>query len=279
MERLFLFVYANRAFFTFLLLELFCAWLIVENNRYQGAKFFNSSNSFIAETNNVSQGVREYFQLRDINKSLAEENASLRNQLQKENPPITKVDSLTVRDSLRVTQFVFVSARVVNNSVDRFTNFLTINKGMDDGLEAGMAVISPQGAVGKIKTVSNHYSVVTSLLNVDVMTSALLKRTGHFGTIQWDGKNPTTISLKYIPRHVKPVVGDTVVTSGYNAIFPQGIMIGVVSEVKLRDEDPFNELKVKLSQDFRKLSYVSVVRSMWKHEQDSLEQRVNPAIR
>jgi len=279
MERLFLFVYANRAFFTFLLLELFCAWLIVENNRYQGAKFFNSSNSFIAETNNISQGVREYFQLREINKALAEENASLRNQLQKENPPVTQIDSLTVRDSLRVTQFVFVSARVANNSVDRFTNFLTINKGMNDGLEAGMAVISPQGAVGKIKTVSNHYSVVTSLLNVDVMTSALLKRTGHFGTIQWDGKNPTTISLKYIPRHVKPVVGDTVVTSGYNAIFPQGIMIGVISEVKLRDEDPFNELKVKLSQDFRKLSYVSVVRSMWKNEQDSLEQRVNPAIR
>jgi rod shape-determining protein MreC len=279
MERLFLFVYANRAFFTFLLLELFCAWLIVENNRYQGAKFFNSSNSFIAETNNVSQGVREYFQLREINRTLAEENASLRNQLQKENPLITQVDSLTVRDSLSVTQFVFVSAKVVNNSVDRFTNFLTINRGTNDGLEAGMAVISPQGAVGKIKTVSNHYSVVTSLLNVDVMTSALLKRTGHFGTIQWDGKNPNTISLKYIPRHVKPLVGDTVVTSGYNAIFPEGIMIGVVSEVKLREEDPFNELKVKLSQDFRKLSYVSVVKSMLKHEQDSLEQRVNPAIR
>src|SRR6478736_4423138 len=107
MERLFLFVYANRAFFTFLLLEIFCTWLIVENNRYQGAKFFNSSNSFIAETNNVSQGVREYFQLREINTTLAEENASLRNQLQRENPSITKIDSLTVRDSTSVTQFVF----------------------------------------------------------------------------------------------------------------------------------------------------------------------------
>ncbi len=279
MERLFLFVYANRAFFTFLLLELFCAWLIVENNRYQGAKFFNSSNSFIAETNNLSQGVREYFQLREINRTLAEENAALRNQLQKENPSITKVDSLTVRDSTSITQFVFVSAKVVNNSVDRFTNFITINKGMDDGIEAGMAVISPLGVVGKIKTVSNHYSVVTSLLNVDVMTSALLKRTGHFGTIQWDGKNPYTINLKYIPRHVKPIVGDTVVTSGYNAIFPAGVIVGVISEVKLRDEELFNDLKVKLSQDFKKLSYVTVVRSMMKQEQDSLERSVNQVIR
>lgn len=279
MERLFLFVYAYRAFFTFLLLEIFCAWLIVENNQYQGAKFFNSSNSFIAETNNLSQGVREFFQLREINRTLAEENAALRNQLQKENPSITQVDSLTVSDSLSVTQFVFVSAKVVNNSVDRFTNFITINKGMDDGIESGMAVISPQGVVGKIKTVSNHYSVVTSLLNVDVMTSAVLKRTGHFGTIQWDGKNPYTINLKFIPRHVKPIVGDTVVTSGYNAIFPEGVMVGIISEVKLRDEELFNELKVKLSQDFKKLSYVTVVRSMLKHEQDSLERIVNPVIR
>ncbi len=279
MERLFLFVYANRAFFTFLLLEVFCAWMIVENNRYQGAKFFNSSNRFIAETNNLSQGVRDYFQLREINRMLAEENAMLRNQLQKDNKSIVHIDSLTMQDSAAVGRFVFVSAKVVNNSVDRFTNFITINKGIVDGIAPGMAVISPQGAVGKIKTVSHHYSVVTSLLNVDVMASALLERTGHFGTIQWDGKNPYSISLKYIPRHVKPVVGDTVVTSGYNAIFPEGIMIGVISEVKLRDEELFNDLKVKLSQDFKKLSFVTVVKSMMKHEQDSLEQKVNQVIR
>ncbi len=279
MERLFLFVYANRAFFTFLLLELFCAWMIVENNRYQGAKFFNSSNRFIAETNNVSQGVREYFQLREINRTLAEENASLRNLLQKENQIITKVDSIALKDTTMVNRFVFTSAKVVNNSVGRFTNFITLDKGIDEGVEPGMAVISSSGVVGKVKTVSNHYSVVTSILNVDVMTSAVLKRTGHFGTIQWDGKNPYIINLKYIPRHVKPVVGDTVVTSGFNAVFPQGIMIGVVSEVKLRDEELFNDLKVKLAQDFRKLSYVTIVKSTLKHEQDSIEQSVNQIIR
>ncbi len=279
MERLFLFVYANRAFFTFLLLEVFCGWLIVENNRYQGAKFFNSSSHFIAETNNLSQGVREYFQLREINRTLSEENSTLRNELQKGNQPLTHLDSLAVQDSILIKRFVFVSAKVVNNSVDRFTNFITVNKGMDDGIEPGMAVISPNGVVGKIKTVSHHYSVVTSILNVDVMTSALIKRTGHFGTLQWAGRNPYIINLKYIPRHVKPLVGDTVVTSGYNAIYPEGIMIGVIAEVKLRDEELFNDLKVKLSQDFKKLSYVTIVKSVLKHEQDSLEQSVNLVIR
>jgi rod shape-determining protein MreC len=136
-----------------------------------------------------------------------------------------------------------------------------------------MAVISSLGVIGKVRTVSSHYSVVTSILHVDVEVSALLKRTGHFGTVQWDGLDPDFVKLKYIPRHVQPVKGDSVVTSGYNAIFPEGIMIGLIDEVNLTDE-LFYDLKVKLSQDFRKLSYVEVVRNDMKHELDSLEQTV-----
>jgi rod shape-determining protein MreC len=106
------------------------------------------------------------------------------------------------------------------------------------------------------------------------MVSGLLKRTGHFGTVQWKGRNPDEISFLYIPRHVKPIVGDTVVTSGYNAVFPEGIMIGTISDIKLSDEALFYELKIKLSQDFRKLSFVTVIKSQLKHEQDSIEQVV-----
>ena len=159
----------------------------------------------------------------------------------------------------------------MNNQVDRFKNFVTINKGDDAGLKPGMAVISPFGAVGKVKVVSDHYSVVTSMLNIDVMISAVLKRTGHFGTIQWDGRDPDRISYKFIPRHVKPVVGDTVVTSGYSAVFPEGIMIGTIDNVALKEEALFYDLTVKLSQDFRRLSFVTIVKSQLKHEQDSVE--------
>ncbi|HEY3403024.1 MAG TPA: rod shape-determining protein MreC, partial [Ohtaekwangia sp.] len=220
MERLFLFIYQYRAFFTFLVLELFCAWLIVNNNSYQGARYFNSSNAVVASMNNFSQSIRDYFLLRDVNAALAEENAELRKQIEQNNQRLQVLDTLTLSDSLLITRFDFVSAKVVNNQVDRFKNFVTINKGEDAGLKPGMAVISPFGAVGKVKVVSNHYSVVTSILNIDVMVSALLKRTGHFGTIQWEGRDPDRISYKYIPRHVNPAVGDTVVTSGYSAVFP-----------------------------------------------------------
>jgi len=271
MQRLFLFFYQYRAFFTFLILELICAWLIIGNNPYQGARFFNSSNGLVASMNNVSHGVREYFLLRQINSTLAEENAQLRSKFEALNQ-LQYISTLpAITDSTVVNQFDFVSAKVVSNTVNRFTNFLTINKGSEEGVEPGMAVISPLGAVGKVRTVSRHYSVVTSILHVDVQISALLKSTGHFGTIQWDGINPDFVKLKYIPRHVEVSKGDSVLTSGYNAIFPEGIMVGLVDEVLLTDE-LFYDLTVKLSQDFRKLSYVEVVKNSMKHELDSLEQ-------
>ena len=286
MQRLFLFFYQYRAFFTFLFLELVCAWLIIGNNPYQGARFFNSSNGLVATLNNVSHGVREYFLLRQINSTLAEENAQLRSKFEAMKQrrylaprSVSMIDSIMVMDtttgdmidSAVINQFDFVSAKVVSNTVNRFTNFITINKGSEDGVEPGMAVISAVGAVGKVRTVSRHYSVVTSILHVDVQVSALLKRTGHFGTIQWDGINPDHVKFKFIPRHVQPVKGDSVFTSGYNAIFPEGIMVGQIEEIHLTDE-LFYDLKVKLSQDFRKLSYVEVVKNSLKHELDSLEQ-------
>lgn len=272
MERLLYFIIQRRAFFTFLVLEVFCAWLIVSNNSYQGAKFFNSSNAVVASLNNFSLSIRDYFQLRDINTTLAEENATLRQQIEHYNQRLQVLDTLSQSDSVLVSRFDFVSAKVVNNQVDRFKNYITINKGEDAGIKPGMAVISPFGVVGKVKIVSDHYGVVTSVLNIDVLVSALLKRTGHFGTIKWEGHNPDVVNLLYIPPHVKPLVGDSVITSGYNAIFPEGIMIGTISDIKKRPEALFYDLEVKLSQDFRKLSYLTIIKSELKHEQDSLEQ-------
>ena len=272
MERLILFVYQNRAFFTFLFLELFCAWLIVQNNAYQGSKFFNSSNGLVAAMNSFSQGVRDYFMLTEVNRTLSEENALLKRKLSQ--LPVTYImpGNNIIRDSSAIDQFEYVSAKVVNNHVDMVKNFITINKGRADGIEPGMAVISPLGVVGKVKLVSNHYGVVTSILHVDVMVSAVLKRTENFGTVQWDGNNPDQVEFNYIPPHVHPSVGDTVVTSGYNAVFPEGVMVGVIQSVDLNKDALFYDIKVRLSQDFRKLSWVTVVKNNHHVEQDSLEQ-------
>ena len=136
MERLFLFVYQNRAFFTFLALELTCAWLIVTNNQYQGAKFFNSSNGIVATMNNFSQGVRDYFQLREVNQMLAHENASLKQKISQQQKFIEEVDTtLAIQDSVLLNQYDFESAKVVNNHVDFFKNYITIDIGEYKGFK------------------------------------------------------------------------------------------------------------------------------------------------
>lgn len=274
MERLFLFIYQYRAFLTFVVLEIFCFWLIVENNQYQGTRFFNSSNTVVASINNFSQSIRDYFLLTDVNRALNVKNAELMRRIEQQQEIILKNYPSEIKDTLLTPKFEFISAKVVNNQVDRVKNFITINKGQADGVEPGMAVISPMGAVGKVKKVSEHYSVVTSLLHIDYMISGVLIKTNHFGTIQWNGLDPGSTKFKYIPRHVKPAIGDTVVTSGFSAVFPEGIMIGTISEVNLSPEALTYDLTIELSQDFRKLSYVSVVKGNLKNEQELLEKEV-----
>lgn len=271
MDRLLRFFYEYRAFFTFLLFELICAWLIVQNNQYQSASFFNSSNRLAVSIIGFSNGVREYFSLRDINKELATENAVLRTKLEQRNQSLYLLDVREIKDPAIINRFEFVSAKVVNNTTSLFKNFITINKGKDAGIEPGMAAISAHGAVGKVKSVSDHYAVLISLLNIDEHVSSVIKRTQNFGTVQWDGGNARFADLLYIPRHVKPLVGDTIVTSGYNAVFPQGVLVGIIREVKLKEEAPFYDLKIELAQDFTKLSFVEIVKSNLKVEKDSLE--------
>lgn len=267
MERLLNFIYEYRAFFTFLLLEVSCAWLVIENNQYQSTKYFNSSNQLAANILGFSQGVREYFSLRTINEELSRENANLRTQLEKKNQQIQGVT-----DSLQINQYEYVSAKVMGNSTNLYKNYITINKGTADGITAGMAAISDAGAVGKVKSVSEHYAVLISLLNVDEQVSSVIKRTNQFGTVRWDGLNMRYSNLLFIPRHAKPTPGDSVVTSGYNAVFPEGVLVGIIREVNLKEETPFWDIRVELSQDFGRLVFVQIVKSRLKKEIDSLEQ-------
>ncbi len=267
MQRLFNFFYEYRTFFAFLLLEAFCAWLLIENNKFQNTKFFNSSNRLAANILGFSQSSREYFSLRQINEELSRENAQYKTLLERR----TQNSGIPFAKSDTLVRYDFVSAKVINNSVAQFKNYITINQGEDAGIKPGMAAISIAGAVGKVKSVSEHFSVLISLLNIDEQVSCVLTRTSNFGTAQWDGVDPRFVNLLYIPRHVQPLEGDTVVTSGYNAVFPAGIMVGIVKEVKLKEEALFYEIRVELAQDFRRLTFVKIVKSELKSELDSLE--------
>jgi len=279
MERLLKFIYEYRALFAFLFLELVSVLLIVENNQFQSSAYFNSSNRVAASILGFSQGVREYVSLGTINRQLAEENAILRTTLEQRNQRIFADQIPVLKDPVLSNRFEYIEAKVVSNSTQFYKNYITVDKGKLDGIEPGMAAISISGAAGKVKSVSDHFSVLISLLHTDELVSCVVKNKDYFGTAQWDGADARFTNLRYIPRHANPSPGDTVVTSGYNAIFPKGILVGVIRTATLSEESPFWDIQVALAQDFSKLSFVELVKSNLKNERDSLEKVTISEIR
>ncbi|MEM7107314.1 MAG: rod shape-determining protein MreC [Bacteroidota bacterium] len=270
MRRLFQFLYQYRAFLFFFFLELFCLWLIVNNNPYQGAKFFNSSNRYASLFLNSSNSISEYFRLKSVNQKLAEENAKLKKNVSKLNLKLFRLYT-TASQSELYNQFDFTSAKVIKNSVRQSQNYITINKGRKDGVEPGMAVVDNEGVVGKVKTVSKNFALVTSILHTEVLVSAKVLRTGDLCTVQWPGKSPYEAIVTYLPKHVNIQKGDSIVTSGYNAVFPEGMPIAVVKEFRLKDDSPFFDIKAELTGDLNKLSYVYLVKNNLKTELDSVQ--------
>ena len=278
MRNLFAFIYRFRAFLIFVLLEALCIFLIVRYNTYQGAAMFNSANTYVGRVLEFQSGITDYFRLASVNSTLAQENAVLRQQLMsyRQDAEADSTDRLdatffATSDSAKSEPFILHAGRVINNSVRRTNNYLTLAAGSLDGVKPGMGVISPNGTVGRVKTVSKHYATVTSLLHSQMLISAKIKKDNTFGTIKWTGGDYRTALLDYIPLHVKPAPGDTVLTSGFNTVFPEGIMIGTISEVERELDKSFYTIRVKLSVDFAQLSYVYVVENPRRPEQDSLE--------
>jgi len=269
MRGLFLFLYNYRAFLIFLVLEGICTSLIVQNNSYQGAAFFNSSNKFSASILVFSNDIKVYFSLKEVNEKLATENAVLRRMLQQHNQK-----AIFVNEPLKpkvVEQYQFKMAKVINNSTRRANNFITINKGSKDGIKPGMGVIGTGGIIGKVKVCSDNFSTVTSLLHSDMLVSSQIKRNGAFCSTKWNGKDARTSNLLYLPKHVKILKGDTVVTSGFNSVYPPGVIIGFVKDVKLKSLETYYDVEIELSTDFNRLSYVYVIDNKLRNEIDSLE--------
>jgi rod shape-determining protein MreC len=271
MLRILQFLYNLRSFLLFILLEIIAIWLLVENNSPQGAAFFNSSNAVVGSVLETQSDVRDFFSLAEANEALVGENSRLLEQL---NSLKVEPDSIELNlDSTLTAQFEFRGARVISNSLRYAQNHITLNKGSNEGVKPGMGIFNELGVVGRVKSVSKNYSVGISLLNNGLLISSLIKSTGDFGSINWDGVDSQKARLLYVPRHVQAQVGDTVVTSGYSAVFPRNINIGVISSVVQSGDPNYLDIEVKLTTDFSKISYVYLVENTMANELDSLYQK------
>lgn len=271
MNTLFQFLFKYRDLALFLILELVCVFLIVQNNRYQSAAFFNSSNTVAASVTQTSNEISSYLYLKENNESLALENARLHQQLQQLQQQLA-LPSLRAAIPAEVEQqYTFQAAQVINNSINNSKNYITINKGRVDGVEPGMGIIGPEGVVGRIKSSSEHFAVAYSVLHTNNFVSAVVGKSDANGSVRWNGKNPLHANLDNIARHQNVTVGDTVFTSTYNSIFPEGIPIGIISDVSLPENATYYDIKIDLVTDFSSLSYVYVIRNRLINERDSLE--------
>jgi len=244
--------------------------MIVSFNTYQGAAFFNTSNYYVAGVLSLEQNVSSYFSLNKVNEELAAQNADLLNQLNhiRQNKNLSE-NILT--DTTSTIQYGYLPARVVKNTTRLPENFLTLNKGTLDGVMPDMGVVGPDGLVGRVKTVSKHFCTVVSMLHSGMNVASRIKNGNIDATVVWDGLDPREGKVLHVVRHHKIAQGDSVVTSEYNAVFPEGVMIGTIGEFTLGEGSSDYDIQLNFSTDFTALSYVYIIKNNLRAERDSLE--------
>ncbi|MDB9775115.1 rod shape-determining protein MreC [Vicingaceae bacterium] len=270
MRNLLGFLSRNSFFLFFLFLEGIAALLLFQNNRFQRSEFLNSSNAASGSFYQLVNNATMYFDLAEINEQLAAENADLRRQLTGSKIEIFGKNFI-INDTVYQQAYNFTEATVINSTVSKANNYITLNKGSFAGVEAGMGVIGPQGIIGIVKTVSTRFSSVMTVLHTQSKVSAKLKDQRYLGSLVWDGKDYQYGQLIDIPKNANVMLGDTVISSGYSSIFPTGINLATVTSIEKPEGKNFYDITVKLINDFKKIEKVYVVKNVLREEQDKLE--------
>ena len=278
MRNLLNFLIKYNYWFLFLLLEVTSFVFLFRFNRYQQSLFFTSANAAVGAVYETTGSVKSYFHLRSINSDLLDRNLLLEQQLVALQNRLLQqgVDSATMRSIERATPGTFRlhEAKVIKNSLSFEDTYLTLDKGSADGIRPEMGVVDARGVVGIVFKTSPHYALVISLLNSKSSISCKIAGSDYFGYLKWQGGDVQYAYLKDLPRHAQFNLGDTVVTSGYSTVFPEGIMVGTVDDMQDSHDGLSYLLKVKLATDFGKVNAVRVVERSGQLEQLELERRV-----
>ncbi len=247
--------------------------IYVKYNSFQKATFLNSTNRVTGNLYAQVDQLKGYLSLKETNDSLARENARLRNQL-KSSFYTDTITKRKVNDTIYKQQYQYIEAKVVKNSVNQRSNYITINMGSNAGIVKGMGVICSSGIVGKVLYVDTHFSIVQSLLHKDSQFSVMLANNKEIGSIGWgDDLDPHKGLLYNISNSAQPKLGESVVTSDLS-LFPAGILIGKISNLHSKSaKGGFLSMDVDLSVNFSKLEYVYVVTNKFAQEQTGLEAR------
>ena len=266
MHNLLRFIKLNQALLLFILIESFSIGLLIQNNTYQANKTIKFSTQYTSVFYKHINSLSNYLSLKATNDYLIVENAKLHSLL---NNNEHFVDSTFLRNK----KFKYIAAKVINNSVNKRNNFISLNKGSKYGIKNGMCVVTNQGAIGIVHSVSKNYALVISLLHNKSATGIFLKKNMHTGILRWEGFDYRTATISDLPTHIKLNIGDTIITNSYSNIYPESINIGTISAFE-RNDDGFYRVNVNFFEDFNNLRYVYVTYSNQSKEQLLLEEKI-----
>lgn len=259
-------------------IELFLLLVIVSLVLMSRTSYYQSS-KIVAWTNNIAgnwyQGINSiggYFGLKGENDRLAAENAQLRAQLA--SSYLSYNDSVfTVNDTTYRQRYSYTEARVIKNSWSQQNNYIMINKGSAHGIEPDMAVISPEGIVGVVMSVSTNFSTIMPVLHSDSRNSVKVRRTGISGSLVWDGLDYRYAQIIDVPTTHKFEADDTIITSGLANDFPEGIPVGYVKDAENLSGSGFYRVRIRLATDFNKLDHVYIINNHFREEQEKLMEK------
>lgn len=274
MRSLWQLIFRYHVFLLFLILQGVAFFLLVRSNSFHHNTWLSSSNAVVSAMYSRRAVVSEYLRLQSVNEELARENALLKS----ERPAafLKLSDNMYLHeDTIHLRRYEYTSAKVINNSINRPKNYITIDRGSQNGIDVGMGVVNNGSVVGIVKNVSKHFAVVMPLINTGFRLSVKLSRTNAFGSLEWDGIDPTIIRMNDVPRYANPLKGDTVITTGFSAYYPEGMLVGTVESYRIPEGENFYEMEIRLATEYYRLSYVEVIRNLLSEEQRELENAVN----
>jgi len=261
-----------KHWFVFILLEVVSLVMLFNYNGYQKSVYFTTANGVVGYVYNAISSVSSYINLQTVNRQMEQDNEALRLEVRELKQKLIDmgVDSLEVEGLS--SQYRMVNAQVVNSTVHRGANLLTINKGEADGIKAEMGVVSSSGVVGIVYMTSKHYSIVMPIISIHSKISCRVKESEYFGSLIWKRGSPDVAFATGFPRHAQLNVRDTIETNGYSDIFPPDIPIGRVFKIMNSEDGMSYMLKVKLFTDFKNLREVSVITNYKAPERMILEE-------
>ncbi|MCQ2252564.1 MAG: rod shape-determining protein MreC [Bacteroidales bacterium] len=272
MDTLIKFLKNIHALLVFIVLEVISIVSLVSGDVRRNSVFNTSANTIIGNIYDFTWRYVGYFNLKEENAALMQQLSNIRSS-SKESFVVDTAQFRSKNDSLGVLKYKYITASVVKNSVSRQNNFMTIDVGSDHGVAPDMAVVSPSGVIGIVVAVSSHYALAISVLNSKIGVSAKLKSQSFYGSVVWPGEDYRYVILHEIPNHVDLSKGDTIVTSGYSAIFPPGLPVGTIDDFEKNSDDNFYTIKVKLLTDLKRISDVMIIENVMQKEQLQLEEQ------